>query len=63
MSDGQTQLLHTLLTLRQWQRIAISRAFMRADRPEVGLLLFDEPVSMVVSVSKPLNDHSSRRRR
>ena len=33
------------LILRQWQRIAISRAFMRADRPEVDLLLFDEPVS------------------
>lgn len=29
----------------EWQRIAISRAFMRADRPEVGLLLFDEPTS------------------
>ena len=28
----------------QWQRIAISRAFMRADRPEVELLVFDEPV-------------------
>lgn len=34
------------LILRQWQRIAISRAFMRADRPEVDLLLFDEPVSV-----------------
>ncbi|KAF8845637.1 P-loop containing nucleoside triphosphate hydrolase protein [Paxillus ammoniavirescens] len=29
----------------EWQRIAISRAFMRADRPEVDLLLFDEPTS------------------
>lgn len=28
----------------QWQRIAISRAFMRAHRPEVELLVFDEPV-------------------
>ncbi|RPD67077.1 P-loop containing nucleoside triphosphate hydrolase protein [Lentinus tigrinus ALCF2SS1-7] len=29
----------------EWQRIAISRAFMRARRPEVELLLFDEPTS------------------
>ncbi|KZT71596.1 P-loop containing nucleoside triphosphate hydrolase protein [Daedalea quercina L-15889] len=29
----------------EWQRIAISRAFMRADRPEVELLVFDEPTS------------------
>jgi ABC-type multidrug transport system fused ATPase/permease subunit len=29
----------------EWQRLAISRAFMRADRPEVDLLLFDEPSS------------------
>ncbi|OBZ76416.1 Lipid A export ATP-binding/permease protein MsbA [Grifola frondosa] len=29
----------------EWQRIAISRAFMRADRPEVGLVLLDEPTS------------------
>jgi hypothetical protein len=27
------------------QRIAIFRAFMRAKRPEVDLLVFDEPVS------------------
>ncbi|THH13893.1 hypothetical protein EW146_g6379 [Bondarzewia mesenterica] len=27
----------------EWQRIALARAFMRADRPEVDLLLFDEP--------------------
>lgn len=33
------------LISRQWQRIAVSRAFMRADRPEVDLLVFDEPVS------------------
>jgi len=29
----------------EWQRIAISRAFMRAKRPEVDLLVFDEPTS------------------
>ncbi|KAI9000933.1 P-loop containing nucleoside triphosphate hydrolase protein [Trametes punicea] len=29
----------------EWQRIAISRAFMRARRPEVQLLVFDEPTS------------------
>ncbi|KAG6850050.1 hypothetical protein H0H93_001866 [Arthromyces matolae] len=27
----------------EWQRIAIARAFMRANQPEVDLLLFDEP--------------------
>ncbi|ETW84465.1 ABC transporter [Heterobasidion irregulare TC 32-1] len=29
----------------EWQRIALARAFMRAHRPEVDLLLFDEPTS------------------
>ncbi|TFY72078.1 hypothetical protein EVG20_g917, partial [Dentipellis fragilis] len=29
----------------EWQRIALARAFMRADHPEVDLLLFDEPTS------------------
>jgi len=29
----------------EWQRIAISRAFMRAHRPEVELLVLDEPTS------------------
>ncbi|KII95926.1 hypothetical protein PLICRDRAFT_34876 [Plicaturopsis crispa FD-325 SS-3] len=29
----------------EWQRIAISRAFMRAENPEVDLLVFDEPTS------------------
>lgn len=29
----------------EWQRIAIARAFMRASRPDVKLLLFDEPTS------------------
>ncbi len=30
----------------QWQRIALARAFMRAHRPEVHFLLFDEPVRL-----------------
>jgi len=29
----------------EWQRVAISRAFMRAHRPEVELLVLDEPTS------------------
>jgi len=29
----------------EWQRLAISRAFMRAERPEVDLILLDEPTS------------------
>ncbi|KZT27049.1 P-loop containing nucleoside triphosphate hydrolase protein [Neolentinus lepideus HHB14362 ss-1] len=29
----------------EWQHIALSRAFMRADRPEVDLLVLDEPTS------------------
>ncbi|EIW82494.1 P-loop containing nucleoside triphosphate hydrolase protein [Coniophora puteana RWD-64-598 SS2] len=33
----------------EWQRIAVSRAFMRAERPEVDLLLFDEPTSSLDS--------------
>ncbi|EAU84325.2 hypothetical protein CC1G_01321 [Coprinopsis cinerea okayama7 len=28
----------------EWQRIALARAFMRANEPEVELLVFDEPV-------------------
>ena len=32
------------MTVRQWQRIALARAFMRAHRKEVNFLLFDEPV-------------------
>jgi len=37
--------VHHGLSGGEWQRIAISRAFMRARRPEVNLLLFDEPTS------------------
>jgi ABC-type multidrug transport system fused ATPase/permease subunit len=37
--------VHHGLSGGEWQRIAISRAFMRAHRPEVDLLVFDEPVS------------------
>ncbi|KAI0032030.1 P-loop containing nucleoside triphosphate hydrolase protein [Vararia minispora EC-137] len=29
----------------EWQRIALARAFMRANRPEIDLLVFDEPTS------------------
>ncbi|KIK08482.1 hypothetical protein K443DRAFT_672501 [Laccaria amethystina LaAM-08-1] len=29
----------------EWQRIALARAFMRANEPNVDLLLFDEPTS------------------
>ncbi|KAJ7122754.1 P-loop containing nucleoside triphosphate hydrolase protein [Mycena epipterygia] len=29
----------------EWQRISIARAFMRANEPQVDLLLFDEPTS------------------
>ncbi|KAL4082007.1 P-loop containing nucleoside triphosphate hydrolase protein [Scleroderma yunnanense] len=44
-SLGMSSRQHYGLSGGEWQRIAISRAFMRADRPEVGLLLFDEPTS------------------
>ena len=43
--------------LRQWQRIAISRAFMRADRPEVDLLLFDEPASVTTHITGLHHSH------
>jgi len=38
---------HQGLSGGEWQRLAISRAFMRADQPEVDLLLFDEPSSQL----------------
>ncbi|KAI0774358.1 P-loop containing nucleoside triphosphate hydrolase protein [Fomes fomentarius] len=41
--DGFSSKLHGL-SGGEWQRIAISRAFMRAQRSEVELLVFDEPV-------------------
>ncbi|KAF9246911.1 P-loop containing nucleoside triphosphate hydrolase protein [Melanogaster broomeanus] len=44
-SYGIASRQHHGLSGGEWQRIAISRAFMRADRPEVDLLLFDEPTS------------------
>ncbi|KAI0921286.1 hypothetical protein AcW1_004692 [Taiwanofungus camphoratus] len=37
--------LHHGLSGGEWQRIAISRSFMRAHRPEVDLILLDEPTS------------------
>ncbi|KAJ7499236.1 P-loop containing nucleoside triphosphate hydrolase protein [Mycena latifolia] len=39
LSGGET------ITGLQWQRLSIARAFMRADEPQVDLLLFDEPTS------------------
>jgi ABC-type multidrug transport system fused ATPase/permease subunit len=30
----------------EWQRIALARAFMRANEPGVDMFLFDEPVSL-----------------
>lgn len=40
---NMTDLLAVLRSLSQWQRVAISRAFMRAK--EADLLLLDEPTS------------------
>jgi len=37
--------IHHGLSGGEWQRIAISRAFMRANRPGIDLLLLDEPTS------------------
>jgi len=42
---GMSSRLQHGLSGGEWQRLAISRAFMRADQPEVDLLLFDEPTS------------------
>ncbi|KAF9263663.1 P-loop containing nucleoside triphosphate hydrolase protein [Marasmius fiardii PR-910] len=36
---------HHGLSGGEWQRIALARAFMRAEDPEVDLLVFDEPTS------------------
>ncbi|KAF7978304.1 hypothetical protein HWV62_903 [Athelia sp. TMB] len=40
---------HHGLSGGEWQRIAIARAFMRANQPEVGLVVFDEPTSSLDS--------------
>ncbi|EGO01594.1 hypothetical protein SERLA73DRAFT_48865 [Serpula lacrymans var. lacrymans S7.3] len=45
VSQPSSSRVHHGLSGGEWQRIAISRAFMRADRPEIDLLLFDEPTS------------------
>jgi len=42
---GNTKTEHHGLSGGEWQRIAISRAFMKAAEPEIDLLLFDEPTS------------------
>ncbi|KAI9574993.1 P-loop containing nucleoside triphosphate hydrolase protein [Boletus coccyginus] len=44
-TPGLSSRQHHGLSGGEWQRIAVSRAFMRADRPEVDLLVFDEPTS------------------
>ncbi|KAG2051306.1 P-loop containing nucleoside triphosphate hydrolase protein [Suillus hirtellus] len=49
---GMSSRLQHGLSGGEWQRIAISRAFMRADRPEVDLLLFDEPTSSLDSCAQ-----------
>lgn len=43
--EGSKAKIHHGLSGGEWQRIAISRAFMRANQPDVGLIVFDEPVS------------------
>ncbi len=41
----------------QWQRIALARAFMRANEPGIDMFLFDEPVCLVLLDSSPFPSH------
>ncbi|KAG6833842.1 hypothetical protein H0H87_011776 [Tephrocybe sp. NHM501043] len=43
---------HSGLSGGEWQRIAIARAFMRANQPEIDLLLFDEPTSSLDAMAQ-----------
>lgn len=53
--EGSRARTHHGLSGGEWQRIAISRAFMRANQPDVGLIVFDEPVSYKIHKSQTQN--------
>lgn len=68
LSGGEVRLYPLLplckikFILRQWQRIAIARAFMRANQPEVDLLLFDEPVCILTAYNFFMKPHPPENR-